>query len=198
MMSSFDPPLPADEQKRIETKINTARKEAIMTLSGMGAAVQVVDLSKADTFGQQDARQDRLLKDIALVFNVSNNEINLTGSDGTSGRSTSESLERVDREKGIGPIIRMIDKSMTSKILPYRFGPGWEFKHDEGLTEREQIELATKKKQSGVIPTNEIREDLGKEALSAEELEKLEGAVLQQPGQPGGSALAPLFTSQVE
>ena len=198
MMSSFDPPLPADEQKRIETKINTARKEAIMTLSGMGSAVQVVDLSKADTFGQQDARQDRLLKDIALVFKASNNEINNTGSDGTSGRATSETLERIDREKGIGPLIRIMDKSMTFKILPYRFGPGWEFKHDEGLTEKEQIELATKKKQSGVIPTNEIREDLGKEALSAEELEKLEGAALQQVGQPGGSALAPLFTSQVE
>lgn len=171
----FEVPLPAEQMGRLEQKFNTERQNAIAVISGVGTP-QVLDLSRADTFGQQNDRQVRLLKDIALVFNVSNNEINETGAEGTSGRSVSESLERIDREKGIGPIIRIIDKTMSNKILPRRFGDYWQLKHTAGLSETEEVELEAKKLSSGTWDVNEIREEAGRDPYSDEEFDKPQGA----------------------
>lgn len=171
----FEVPLPTDVQGRLEQKFNTERQNAIAVISGIGTP-QILDLSRADTFAAQNERQTRLLKDIALVFNVSNNEINETGSEGTSGRSVSESLERIDKEKGIGPIIRIIDKTMTNKILPRRFGNYWEFSHSGGMSEIEQVELDTKKLNSGSYDVNEVRESRGDDPYEGEEFDKPQGA----------------------
>ncbi len=198
-VGQFNTPLPAAEQKRMETKVNTARKEAIAVMSGLGSDVTILDLSKADTFGAQAQRQEQLLKDIALVYNVTNNEINLTGSEGTSGRSTSETQERIDRDKGIGPILRIIDRTMTTQVLPFRFGPGWEFKHDEGMTEREQVMIDTLKLTSGGYGVNEIREARGDDPVEGEVYDNPPAPGAITPGgDPGGSLQNPLFMSNVD
>lgn len=172
---SMEVPLPVEQTKQLEQKFNVERQNAIAVISGVGTP-QILDLSRADTFQAQNERQTRLLKDIALVFNVSNNEINETGSEGTSGRAVSESLERIDKEKGIGPIIRIIDKTMTKKILPRRFGDAWTFKHSAGMSEVEQVELETKKLNSGNYSVNEIREEAGKDLFQGDEFDKPSGA----------------------
>lgn len=189
-----DVPLPQDQQRKLEQKLNTERQNAIAVLSGVGTPI-VMDLSRADTFQAQSERQIRLLKDIALVFNVSNNEINETGSEGTSGRSVSESLERIDKEKGIGPLIRIIDKTMTSKILPRRFGSYWRFEHNDGLSETQQVQMDAQKLQSGTYSINEIREERGDDLFEGEQFDAPQGA---GGNQPGVNQMNPLFTQALE
>lgn len=176
---SMQIPLPVDQIRQLEQKFNVERQNAIAVISGVGTP-QILDLSRADTFAAQNERQTRLLKDIALVFNVSNNEINETGSEGTSGRSVSESLERIDKEKGIGPILRIINRTMTNKILPRRFGDAWIFKHNAGMSEVEQVELETKKLNSGSYSVNEIREERGDDPYQGDEYDKPQGSQAQQ------------------
>lgn len=169
--SGMSVPLPVDQTRQLEQKFNVERQNAIAVISGVGTP-QILDLSRADTFAAQNDRQTRLLKDIALVLNVSNNEINETGSEGTSGRSTSESLERVDKEKGIGPIIRIIDKTMSKKVINRKFGEGFMLQHQGGATELEQVEIEAKKLSSGLYAVNEVREESGKEPFQGEEFDK--------------------------
>lgn len=180
---SFSIPLPTDQMGKLEQKINTERQNAIAVISGVGTP-QILDLSRADTFAAQNERQTRLLKDIALVFNVSNNEINETGAEGSSGRAVSESLERVDKEKGTGPIIRVIDKTMTKKVLTRKFGDNWIFKHKGALSELEEVELDAKKLSSSTYSVNEIREARGEDPFSGEEFNKPSNAQ-QAMGQVG-------------
>lgn len=164
-------PLPVDQTRQLEQKFNVEKQNAIAVISGVGTP-QILDLSRADTFQAQNERQTRLLKDIALVFNVSNNEINETDSGGVSGRSTSETLEKVDKEKGTGPIVRIIDKTMTNKVLPRKFGDYWALKHKGALSELEQATLDKAKLDSGSYDVNEVRESRGDEPYAGEEFDK--------------------------
>lgn len=186
----FNVPVNDAEQKRIETIVNEERKNAIRVISGTGTPV-VADISKADTFQQQSDRQDKLLKDIALVFSMSPLEISQTGSGDLSGRSTAESQERQERERGIFPIVRIIDKTLTSKIIPYRFGSGWLFEHKTGLTDEEQIKIETMKIQSGTYDINQIREERGDDLYPEEIYDRPPGA--SQNNQTGQSETNPLF-----
>lgn len=154
-------PIEEAEQKKIETVINERRKFAIRTLSGVGQPM-VLDLSKGDLFAGQAERQRQLKEDVALVFGATNMEMNLTGSDSTSGRTTSESEERQEMRRGVLPLITIIEEKLNRDVLPYRFGSGYKFKFSSGLTESEEIEMFTKKLQSGLFSVNEIRsKDLG-------------------------------------
>lgn len=172
-------PMPTDQQRQLEQKFNVERQNAIAVISGTGTP-HVLDLSRADTFAAQNERQTKLLKDIALVFNASNLEINMTDSDGVSGRSTGETLERVDKQKGTGPIIRIIDKTITNKILTKKFSDYWEFSHNGGMSEVAQVELDAKKLQSGTYDVNDIRESRGDDPYEGEEYNKPQGAAAQQ------------------
>lgn len=192
---NLDTPLPEGEQQRIETKLNEARKNAIATLSGVGTPV-VSDISKADTFQQQSERQDKLKRDIGHVFGASPLEMALTGSEDTSGRATSESQERLERAKGIFPLVKIIDKTMTNKIIPFKFGSGWVLEHETGLTEAEQIALETKKLQSGRYSVNEVREASDDEPYPEEIYNRPSGNVQQGQG-PGQNEMSPFFMRQV-
>jgi hypothetical protein len=83
-------PVNKNEQKRVETVINEARKGAIRTLTGIGKPL-VLDVSRSDTMQTQIERQRQIREEVALVYNMSNMEVNLTGSEDTSGRAVSES-----------------------------------------------------------------------------------------------------------
>lgn len=174
-------PMNPDEQKRIEEKINTIRKGAIATLSGVGHPV-VEDISKADTFQQQSERQDKLLRDIALVFNMTNMEINLAGGEFTSGKETSETQAEIEEGKGTQPIIQKIQSILNKRILPFRFGTDYIFQYKKGLSDFEQVKLDTMKQQSGTYTRNEIRIDRGDEPILEEGNDSLQDPVSEAAG----------------
>jgi len=183
----FELPMNDGEQKRIETKLNQARQEAIITLSGVGTPT-VIDLSKADTFGAQQTRQDKLLRDVALIYNMTNMEVNLAGGEFTSGKETSDVQKEIEQEKGIGPIIGMIEEFINRDILPYRYGYDFEFKFDIGLSEQEQVELEDKKIKTGTYAVNEIREARGDDVYPEEQYNRPEqGASMESPDGSQGS-----------
>jgi hypothetical protein len=151
--------LEKDEQRRIENKLNRRKREgAVAILSGYGNPM-LVDLSRADTLPTQMNRQDQINKYVAMAFNASNQEINETGGDGTSGRSTAESQERADNAKGVRPIIITMEQTFTHEVIPQRFGYGYTMQFSVPMSEREKIELAKIKGDSGLWSKNEIRRD---------------------------------------
>jgi len=171
-------PMDKAEQKRIEEKVNTLRKGAIVTLSGAGTPV-VVDISKADTFSAQSERQDKLLRDIALLFNMTNMEVNLAGGQFTSGKETSESQSEIEEGKGTRPIIKKIESLINKQLLPFRFGTGFTFQFQKGRTEEQQAQLDTLRWNSGTWTKNQVIEDRGDDPIPGEENDKL-----PESGQP--------------
>lgn len=174
-------PQNVDEQKRIEEKLNILRKGAIATLSGVGTPA-VLDISKADTFQAQSERQDKLLRDIALIYNMTNMEINLAGGEFTSGKETSETQGEIEEGKGTKPIINVYQEMWTDNIK-YRFGPDWEFQYDDGLNDLEQVELDTKKMQSGTYTPNEVRVARGDDPDMGDGSDSLPNSAQQQTGE---------------
>lgn len=187
MPDDFKMPLDASEQARLETVLNEPRKNAIRVLSGYGQPA-VLDLSKADTFQHQSERQAKIREEVALVFNMSNNEVNLTGSDDTSGRSTSESQERIEREKGIYPIVRMIESALNNEVLAWRFGTDYHIDYQTGLSDAEELEMDTKKVQSKLYAINEIRMARGEEPFPDKKYDLPESG----PAAPEGGGGAPM------
>ena len=183
----FDTSMDTEEQKRIETKMNLPRREAIITLEGVGHPA-VIDLSKADTFSSQAARQDKLLRDIALVYNMTNMEVNLAGGEFTSGKETSDVQKEIEQEKGIGPTVKGFQYFVNRDILPFRYGQGWEFTFDIGLSDAEQAELEQKQMATGTYAINEIRENRGDEPWPEDEYNRPQVSTM---GTPDGSVASP-------
>jgi len=190
----FDMPIAKDEQSRIETIINEPRKYAIRVLSGYGTPA-VLDLSKADTFGNQQERQRDSRAELARVYNMSNLEVNLTGSEDTSGRATSESQERIEREKGIYPIVKLVETVFNRNIIPYRWGSDYHIKYKSGLSEQEELELDTKKVMSKTYAVNQVRMERGDEPYPEEKYDRPEGGEVQQPD---GSEVSPFNMKMTE
>ena len=71
-------PITQDEQTRLEVLMNEPRQNAVRVLTGYGTPM-VVDLSRADTYQAQAERQKDIRTAVALVFNMSNMEINESG-----------------------------------------------------------------------------------------------------------------------
>jgi phage portal protein BeeE len=189
--AALDMGLPIAEQKRIEEKMNQPIKNGIITLNGNN--IEVLDISKADTMEFQSKRQKDIREEVALVYNMSNIEINLTGSDDTSGRSTSEIQREIEQGKGVAPMLKTIEQKINSEILPYRGGPGYTFKFSVEDSEEKQIEKLTKKKNSGLWSVNQIRtEDLNEMPFEGEEFEKPSGSQTQN------GELNPFFTKPLE
>jgi hypothetical protein len=185
-------PLDPNEQKRIETKVNEPRKGAIITFTGNKA--EVIDLSRENTMAMQSQRQKDIREEVALVFNMSNMEVNLTGSGDTSGRSTSETQQEIEQGKGIAPLLKILQSKVTKEIINMRYGYGYKMEYSYSVNEKEQRELDSKKLQNGEVTINELREKYN--------LPPFEGQQFNLPSQttvpaPGSDAASPLFTSPV-
>jgi Phage portal protein len=191
----FSMPLSTAEQSRLETIINQPRKGAIRVLSGYGQPA-ILDLSKADTFSYQDARQEKIKQEVALVYNMSNNEINMTGSEDTSGRSTSESQERIEREKGIYPIVKMIESAFNTEVLPWRFDYHYKLEYKAGLSDEEELAMDTNKIKSQLYAINEIRMTRNEEPFPDPKFDLPMGGGQGMPG-PDGSKDDPLHMKQL-
>ncbi len=180
-------PLDKGEQRRIENKLNRIKREAgVAILSGVGTPI-VMDLTRADTLAAQQARQDYINKCVAMVYNASQAEINETGGDGTSGRSTSESQERADNAKGVRPMLRNFEEVHTHDIIPSIFGYGYAMEFDSPRSDEEQIALAKMKVDSGLFSRNEVRVgDFNVDPIRDPSFDIPQGA---QPAQQGAEAL---------
>jgi len=181
-------PLTREEQSKIETLMNEPRRNAIRVLTGYGGQGQptVVDLSRESTFSTQSDRQDKILRAVAIVFNVSNVEINLTGSDDTSGRSTSESQQDSDQQKGWAPIAMQLEDSINTDILPQKFGHGYILESEKGLNDKQKVELLKAKLETGAYSVNEVRTAAGEEPYPEREYDRPKESV-----QADGSAMSP-------
>jgi hypothetical protein len=184
-------PMNKDEQDRVETIINEARKEGVRVITGHGTPV-VADISRADTFQYQSERQRMVREEVGLVFGASNIEMNLTGSDSTSGRESSGSQERKDSQKGILPHIASIENFINSDILPAIGGRGYEFKFEPASSDSEMIKLWTEKVNSGIYSVNEIRmNDIGIDPIdgdSENQFDQPKGASASQGSPMGGES----------
>lgn len=187
----YDMPLDKAEQKRIEEKVNTPTKGAIMTFSGNRA--EVVDLSRENTMGIQMQRQKDIREEVALVFSMSNMEVNLTGSDDTSGRATSEAQSDIEQGKGIAPMAKALAHAIQYGVIPYKFGPGLIFEWEKATNDKEEKELDLLSLQTGENTKNDIREKYGKEGYG-EEYDKPDQAGM---GEPGENEMNPMFTQSV-
>lgn len=178
----FEVPLDKAEQKRLETVVNEARKEAIRVITGYGTPA-IVDVSRADTFQYQSERQRMVREEVGLVFGASAMEMNLSGSENTSGRNTSEAQERSDLYKGVYPVIQTWENFWNYDVLPFRFGSGFRFAYEPEVSEAEVVKLQTAKKNSGLYSTNEIRtDDMGMDPFEGEEYDKPDAPKAAQPG----------------
>ncbi len=191
--NQFDLPIDSNEQKRIETVLNEPRMNAIRTLTGVGTPL-VMDLSKADTFTHQMARQDKIRESIALVYNTTNMEINLSGSDNTSGRSTSESQARIELHKGIAPTMKLLTERLNKDIIPQRFGSGYPFEFSSGLSEAEKLQMDRDKILSGTYAVNEVKIARGETPYPEEEYDRPQGA---QQMAPDGSQESPFSVESI-
>ncbi|DAC71705.1 MAG TPA: hypothetical protein DSN98_09025 [Thermoplasmata archaeon] len=186
-----DLPLDKPEQKRLEEKINQPIKGGVMTFTGNTATV--VDLSRADTMSNQMQRQKDIREEVALVFNMSNMEVNLTGSGDVSGRATAEVQQEIDQGKGIGPIAVSLKNAIERGLLPFRFGCGFKFEFELSKNEQEEKQLDLLMLQTGELTKNEVREKYNK-ATFGPEYDKPDGTGNQQPG---AGQMNPLYTSQI-
>jgi hypothetical protein len=191
---SFNIPKNQNEQKRIETIVNEERKNAIRVISGVGQPV-VADISKADTFSQQSDRQSKLIRDIGFVFNASPFEMSLAGSEFVAGRETAGEQAKQEKERGIYPKVRIIDKTLTNKIIPFKFGSGWIFEHNTGLSEAEQIKLDAQKLSSGSYDVNKIREERGDDPYPEDIYDRPPGQQVTNQ-QPGFNDVNPFFIKE--
>jgi len=187
-----DIPLDADEQARIEQKLNEPVKNSIMTFSGNKA--EIIDLSRENTMGIQMQRQKDIREEVALVFNASNMEVNLTGSEDTSGRATAEVQAEIDQGKGVGPQAKSLLNLIQRNILPYRYGPGLVFEFELGKDKKEEKLLDQIMLQTGEMTKNEIREKYNKRTFGPE-YDKPEGG--SQEGGFGGNEMNPMYTREV-
>lgn len=191
-MQWLDDPITKDEQRRIENALNRVKRErAILTLTGVGQPM-VLDLSKADTIPTELQYQEKIDRYVAMVYNASNQEINQTGGDGTSGRSTSESQERSDNAKGERPIIRILEEMFTRDIIAYRYGFGYRAEWSATRSDEEEVDLAMKKVNSGIWAPNEIRDEMNYDPFPESEFDRPKAA---QAGQKSEDALGSIADS---
>ena len=117
-------------------------------------------LRKANEIRDQMQRQKDLREDVAQLFNMSNMEVNLTGGDNTSGRSTSESQGEIEEGKGTLPMMAEIENRFTKEAVPfYGYGAGYnvEFRVEEN--ELKEYEKLRTKLSTGLFSVNQILEE---------------------------------------
>lgn len=182
----LDLPLDVNEQERIERSLNEVKKYAIRTLSGVGQPI-VLDLSRENTMQIQMERQRQIREEIALVYNMSNMEVNMTGSEDTSGRSTSEAQGEIELGKGIMPLAKKWESVISNEIIPFRFGPGFKLRIEYRQNELEEIAKYKAMKDSGLYAINEIRtQKMNEKPFAGEQFDVPAGAP-----SPDGSAASP-------
>ena len=125
-------------------------------------------------------------EEVGLVFNMSNIEMNMSDSEGVSGRSTSESLETIDQNKGVIPIINIITNTLNRSILPYRYGAGYKVEFQVAKDPMQELQMQKAMIDSKLYSINEVRtEELGRDPFEGEEYDKPMGTGQGEEGMMG-------------
>jgi phage portal protein BeeE len=194
--------VPADssEQEKTEQIINEAREGAVRVLSGMGSNTTEIDLTRKDTFQYYMQHEEQIRSDIALCFNMSNMEVNLTGAADTSGRATSESEMEIDQQRGLFPLVQTFMEKINAEVLPYRYGFGYELEFESGMSEAQHLNILQKKVQTQLWSKNELRAEEGYDPVEGEEYDKPPAPKTgdQQQEESGNDEANPLFVSEVQ
>lgn len=170
--SDFKMGMDPEKQNRIETLVNESRKGAIKVLSGVGQPM-IFDLTRENTMSVQMERQRMIREEVALVYNMSNLEINMSDSEGVSGRSTSESLQTIDQNKSVIPMVNIIQDKFNLEIIPFRFGIGYSLEFQVSSDKTEELNYRKLMLDSGLYSTNEIRtEEMSLDPFDGEEYNK--------------------------
>ncbi|MCK5614920.1 phage portal protein [Candidatus Pacearchaeota archaeon] len=186
-------PLNKGEQRRIETLANEERKNAVRLLTGYGEPT-ILDLSRENTMPISMERQKMIREEVALVFNMSNMEVNLTGSESVSGRSTAEAQAEIEFGKGIQPIMQIIDNKLNLDVIPFRWGNGYKFEFKQGRDEMAEIKKNALLVSSGLKAVNEVRtKDMNELPFPDKQFDQPQQAAPPVP--PDGSVENPLFTT---
>jgi hypothetical protein len=192
-LGEIEIPLNQGEQKRLEAKVNQPKKNAVVTFSGNKATV--VDLSRENTMEIQMMREKDIINIVGMVFQATPLEMNLAGSEDTSGRSTAEVQADTLHSRAVKPIIQIIKNILDREILPFRFGPGWHVNYQVSKNDKEEMELLQTKMATGVYAVNEIRKnDLNLEPFPDRKYDMPPDA----GGAPDGSAVNPLNMRNME
>jgi hypothetical protein len=184
----FKAPVDGEEQRRVDKKVNTLVKGGVMTFSGNN--VEVVDLTRENTMAAQIQRQKDIREEVGLVFNMTNMEMNMSGGDDTSGRSTSESQAEIEAGKGTLPMMATIEHRLSYEAVPFRAGKfGYFVKFQSEDNETANLEKLRLKLQTGLYSVNQIlMEDLNRAPFDDPQYDVPPGT--QQ--QPDGSATSPI------
>ncbi len=162
-------PISKGEQKRIEKKVNTPLKGGVMTFSGNNVAV--IDLTRENTMGIQMQRQKDIREDVALVYNMTSMEVNLTGSEDVSGRQTAEQQAEIEQGKGTLPMMAMMEYRLNKEAIPFRVSAsGYSVTFQSEKNEKEELEKWRTKLATGLFSVNQILvEDLNRNPFDKEE-----------------------------
>ena len=142
----------------------------------------------------QRLRQKDIREEVALVFNMSSMEVNLTGSEQTSGRSTSESQSEIEQGKGVIPILKTFENKITQDLITARYNYGYQLEFDRGSNEMDEVTLDKAKLLTGELTQNELRESKGKPIFVGQQYDLPQG----QGSQSGNDELNPQFIKQVD
>lgn len=186
-------PIDAGEQDRVEGKVNTRIKGGVMTFTGN--AVSVVDLTRENTMVIQTARQKDIREDVALVFNMSDQEVNLMGSKKFSSNDTANQQADIELSKGINPIKLQIQNMINRDILPFAFGGGYIFEFEKMRNEMEEVQLEQTKINTGTYSVNELRIERNEMPFEGEQYNRPPGA---EQLQPDGSENKPLNVKEIK
>jgi hypothetical protein len=172
-------PLNPDEQKRVEMKLNTPRKFAVMSLTGSN--VDVVDLTRENTMSIQVERQRQIREAIGLTFSATNIEMNLTGSESTNGRESGVIQTEISQGRGLGPMLIQLARKMTKDIIAHRFGYGYMMEFPETKDPIQKAQLDLLQLQTGEMTKNEIRERENKSLFVGDEFDKPDTSATKPP-----------------
>jgi hypothetical protein len=140
-------------------------------------------------------REKDLLNLVGMVFQATPMEMNLAGSDQTSGRETSETQRDTYYSRAVLPLIKIVENQWNYDILPYRFGSGWNVDYKLSKDDTEEIAKVAAKIASGVYAVNEVREyDLNFDPFPEDEFNRPPG----QQKQPDGSSVSPFNFKGIE
>jgi len=180
-----------EEQKRLEEKLKKPVKNRVVTFRGNG--VEVVDLGGTDNLSEQLSRQKDITEDVGRVFNATAMELNYSGSEGTSGRNTSEAQADIFHGRGVAPFVKAIEDYISYDIIRVRYNEAYLLEADKGEDEERKMRIDLLDLQRGGITKNEIRE---RENLSTFPDSKYDMPI--DASMERGEELNPVFTKNVE
>jgi hypothetical protein len=155
---------------------NVVNSGEVPIISGKVGVTQLGASSDAELYPQH---KEYLLRMIALAFNLSVRDMNITESD---NRATAGVAADVSYQDGIEPIANLINRSLNIELLN-RYFPEWEisYSNSEKRSEQEEAARADQLYRGNIITLNEARIAIEQPALDPAIGDKLQNGTSINP-----------------